>query len=207
MLLLFLEETLEELRQKANAIRQTINEQEFTPEQVAEIKQSYTTWEEKLRDIRSQQQSFATQINSFVIAIDQKAISIDQLITSYHNLLVRLDLFPSTSCIANGVDYRLVLEHVEDASSITTRNIQQYQRQILRNPILTKLEGVLEEYQKALKKAIYEFRQEIVKYEVSDRENWGCWFIGYYFPVYSIINRLTLLSTHFFIELNYIDDM
>ena len=171
MFLLLLEETLEELRQKANAIRQTINEQEFTPEQVAEVKQSYTTWEEKLKDIRAQQQSFSTQINSFVNAIDQKAISIDQLITSYHNLLVRLNLVPSTSCIANGVDYRLVLEHVEDASSITTRNIQQYQRQILENPILAKLEGVLEEYQKALKKAIYEFRQEMVKYEVGDGES------------------------------------
>ena len=46
------------------------------------------------------------------------------------------------------------------------RNVQQYQKQILTNPVLAKLEGVLEEYQKAVQKAILSFREEIVKYDV-----------------------------------------
>ena len=46
---------------------------------------------------------------------------------------------PSTE-IAKGVDYHLTLEHVEDVNSATVRNAQQYERQIVRNDVLVKLE-------------------------------------------------------------------
>ena len=123
-------------------------------------------WKEKITDVMTQKQAVATKIDENVVSIDEQAIGIDQMIARYHDLLLHLSLLPSTSQLANGVDYRITLEHVEDASSATTRNVQQYQKQILTNPVLAKLEGVLEEYQKAVQKAILSFREEIVKYDV-----------------------------------------
>ena len=41
--------------------------------------------------------------------------------------------------IAREFDLRLTLEHVEDASSATVRNVQQYERQIIQNGVLARL--------------------------------------------------------------------
>ena len=140
-----------------------MSQQEFSPEQVEQIRRASRMWKEKITDVMTQKQAVATKIDENVVSI---AIGIDQMIARYHDLLLHLSLLPSTSQLANGVDYRITLEHVEDASSATTRNVQQYQKQILTNPVLAKLEGVLEEYQKAVQKAILSFREEIVKYDV-----------------------------------------
>ena len=143
-----------------------MSQQEFSPEQVEQIRRASRMWKEKISDVMTQKQGVTAKIDENVVSIDERAIAIDQMITRYHDLLLRLSLLPSSSQLANGVDYRITLEHVEDASSATTRNIQQYQKQILTNPVLAKLEGVLEEYQKAVQKAILSFREEIVKYDV-----------------------------------------
>ena len=45
--------------------------------------------------------------------------------------------------IAKGADYQLTLEHGEDVNSATVRNAQQYERQVVRNEVLVKLEVVI----------------------------------------------------------------
>ena len=161
-----LEKTYEKLQQKTDELRQEISKQEFSPEQIQQIQRSYHMWRDKVKEISTQHEAILAQIDECVVSIDQKAILIDQMITTYHNLLLRLSLLPPTTQLANGVDYHITLEHVEDVNSVTTRNAQQYQRQILNNPVLAKLEGVLEEYQKSVSKAILSFREELVKYDV-----------------------------------------
>ena len=99
-------------------------------------------------------------------AIDEKATAIDRMLERYHSSLLQLELLPASAPLAGGVDFRVSLEHVEDASSATTRDVQQYQRQLLGNTVLGRLETVLEEYVRAVGKAVLSFREEMVKFDV-----------------------------------------
>lgn len=136
-------------------------------------------WKEKITDISSQKQIVMARIEELITSIDEQAIQIDQAITQYHELLLYLQLIPSSTQLANGVDYRLVLEQVDDVTSVSTRNVQHYQTQILSNSMLVRLEvrieilcylqSVLDEYSKSVDKAITSFREEIVKFDVWNR--------------------------------------
>ena len=136
-------------------------------------------WKEKITDISSQEQIVMARIEELITSIDEQAIQIDQAITQYHELLLYLQLIPSSTQLANGVDYRLVLEQVDDVTSVSTRNVQHYQTQILSNSMLVRLEvrieilcylqSVLDEYSKSVDKAITSFREEIVKFDVWNR--------------------------------------
>ena len=136
-------------------------------------------WKEKITDITSQKQIVMARIEELITSIDEQAIQIDQAITQYHELLLYLQLIPSSTQLANGVDYRLVLEQVDDVTSVSTRNVQHYQTQILSNSMLVRLEvrieilcylqSVLDEYSKSVDKAITSFREEIVKFDVWNR--------------------------------------
>ena len=55
----------------------------------------------------TQKQGVTAKIDENVVSIDERAIAIDQMITRYHDLLLRLSLLPSSSQLANGVDYRI----------------------------------------------------------------------------------------------------
>lgn len=136
-------------------------------------------WKEKITDVTSQKQIVMARIEELITSIDEQAIQIDQAITQYHELLLYLQLIPSSTQLANGVDYRLVLEQVDDVTSVSTRNVQHYQTQILSNSMLVRLEvrieilcylqSVLDEYSKSVDKAITSFREEIVKFDVWNR--------------------------------------
>lgn len=117
-----------------------INQQEFSPEQIDQIRNAAKMWREKIDDITGQKQSITTRINTMLVDIDKQASHIDQLISQYHSCLTALQLLPPSTEIAKGVDYHLTLEHVEDVNSATVRNAQQYERQIVRNDVLVKLE-------------------------------------------------------------------
>lgn len=101
-------------------------------------------WKEKITDISSQKQIVMARIEELITSIDEQAIQIDQAITQYHELLLYLQLIPSSTQLANGVDYRLVLEQVDDVTSVSTRNVQHYQTQILSNSMLVRLEVRIE---------------------------------------------------------------
>lgn len=160
------EESISVLRAKNDALRAKVSQQEFSPEQVEQIRRAAQMWREKIADIARQKQEVSSRIDGCVASIDSQATNIDRMLESYHALLLQLELLPASSQLAGGVDYRVSLEHVEDASSATTRDVQQYQRQLLGNTMLAKLEGVLEEYSRAVEKAVLSFREEIVKYDV-----------------------------------------
>lgn len=96
-------------------------------------------WKEKITDVTSQKQILSARIEELINLIDEQASSIDKMISHYHELLLGLQLLPSSTPLANGVDYRLILEHVDDVSSVSTRNVQHYQTQILSNSMLTRL--------------------------------------------------------------------
>lgn len=127
------------MREKNDALRVKINNQEFSPEQVEQIRKASAMWKEKITDITSQKQILTARIEELINLIDEQASSIDKMISHYHELLLGLQLLPSSTPLANGVDYRLILEHVDDVSSVSTRNVQHYQTQILSNSMLTRL--------------------------------------------------------------------
>ncbi|KAM7458097.1 hypothetical protein BLSTO_01137 [Blastocystis sp. subtype 1] len=158
-----MEETLKALREKNEGLRVKINQQEFSPEQIDQIRNAAKMWREKIDDITGQKQSITTRINTMLVDIDKQASHIDQLISQYHSCLTALQLLPPSTEIAKGVDYHLTLEHVEDVNSATVRNAQQYERQIVRNDVLVKLEGVLAEYWKSLEKAVMSYNEEVLK--------------------------------------------
>ncbi|OAO17803.1 kinetochore protein NDC8 [Blastocystis sp. ATCC 50177/Nand II] len=158
-----MEETLKALREKNEGLRVKINQQEFSPEQIDQIRNAAKMWREKIDDITGQKQSITARINTMLVDIDKQASHIDQLISQYHSCLTALQLLPPSTEIAKGVDYHLTLEHVEDVNSATVRNAQQYERQIVRNDVLVKLEGVLAEYRKSLEKAVMSYNEEVLK--------------------------------------------
>lgn len=133
------EDNLKGLREKNDALRVKINNQEFSPEQVEQIRKASAMWKEKITDVTSQKQILSARIEELINLIDEQASSIDKMISHYHELLLGLQLLPSSTPLANGVDYRLILEHVDDVSSVSTRNVQHYQTQILSNSMLTRL--------------------------------------------------------------------
>ena len=135
---------MKSLREKNDALREKINQQEFSPEQVEQIRKASAMWKEKITDITSQKQIVMARIEELITSIDEQAIQIDQAITQYHELLLYLQLIPSSTQLANGVDYRLVLEQVDDVTSVSTRNVQHYQTQILSNSMLVRLEVRIE---------------------------------------------------------------
>lgn len=137
------EKSLADIRAKNDALRLKVSQQELSQEQVEQIKKDSLTWREKIADVETQKQGTQKQIEELMKEIDEKATNIDRLIVTYHEILLSLQLIPSTSPLANGVDYKLVLEHVEDTTSATIRNAQQYQKQIVCSQMLSKLEVVL----------------------------------------------------------------
>ena len=173
--LLSLEKTLEDLRKKNDGLREKINQQEFSPEQVEQFRKAYSMWKNKINEITSQKQIASVHIDELVSTIDEHIASIDSMIDKYHELLLALQLLPSSTPFANGVDYRLVLDRVDEIAAVSSRNVQHYQTQITSNTMLTRLkvvavdvnkrQSVLEEYYKSVEKAINSFREEIVKYD------------------------------------------
>ena len=143
-----------------------MSQQEFSPEQVEEIRRAAETWREKIADATKQKQEVSSRLDASVAAIDEKATALDRMLERYHSSLLQLELLPASAPLAGGVDFRVSLEHVEDASSATTRDVQQYQRQLLGNTVLGRLETVLEEYVRAVGKAVLSFREEMVKFDV-----------------------------------------
>ena len=139
------EKSLADIRTKNDALRLKVSQQELSQEQVEQIKKDSLTWREKIADVETQKQGTQKQIEELMKEIDEKATNIDRLIVTYHEILLSLQLIPSTSPLANGVDYKLVLEHVEDTTSATIRNAQQYQKQIVCSQMLSKLEVVLKQ--------------------------------------------------------------
>ena len=132
---------MKELREKSDALRVKINQQEFSPEQVDQIKKASTMWKGKIAEITSQKVIVTTRIEEHVSMIDEQANLIDSLITQYHELLLSLQLLPSSTPLANGVDYRLVIDHVEDqVTNVSSRNVQHYQNQIVANTMLVRLQ-------------------------------------------------------------------
>ena len=134
-----IEETLRGLREKNDGLRKKINQQEFSPEEIDQIRNAAKMWRGKIEDISGQKQAVADRISALVAEVDKEASKIYELIARYHSDLTTLRLLPPTSELAKGVDYRLTLEHVEDASSATVRNVQQYERQIIQNGVLARL--------------------------------------------------------------------
>ena len=131
------------LREKNDGLREKINQQKFSPEQIDQIRNAAKMWRGKIEGITNQKQSITTRINEMLVDIDKQASHIDQLISQYHSCLTSLQLLPPSTEIAKGVDYHLTLEHVEDVNSATVRNAQQYERQVVRNEVLVKLEVVI----------------------------------------------------------------
>ena len=122
-------------------MRVKINQQEFSPEQVDQIKKASTMWKGKISEITSQKVIVTTRIEEHVSMIDEQANLIDSLISQYHELLLGLQLLPSSTPLANGVDYRLVIDHVEDqVTNVSSRNVQHYQNQIVANTMLVRLQ-------------------------------------------------------------------
>ena len=160
------EESISSLRAKNEALRLKVSQQEFSPEQVEEIRRAAETWREKIADATKQKQEVSSRLAATLAAIDAKATAIDRMLERYHASLLQLELLPASAPLAGGVDFRVSLEHVEDASSVTTRDVQQYQRQLLGNTVLGRLETVLEEYVRAVGKAVLSFREEMVKFDV-----------------------------------------
>ena len=160
-----MQESISCLRAKNEALRLKVSQQEFSPEQVEEIRRAAETWREKIADATKQKQEVSSRLDASVAAIDEKATAIDRMLERYHSSLLQLELLPASAPLAGGVDFRVSLEHVEDASSATTRDVQQYQRQLLGNTVLGRLETVLEEYVRAVGKAVLSFREEMVKFD------------------------------------------
>lgn len=140
-----LEKTLEDLRRKNDGLREKINQQEFSPEQVEQFRKAYTMWKSKINEITSQKQIASVHIDELVSTIDEHISSIDSMIEKYHELLLSLQLLPSSTPFANGVDYRLVLDRVDEIAAVSTRNVQHYQTQITSNTMLTRLKVAMED--------------------------------------------------------------
>ena len=81
---------MKNLREKNDALREKINQQEFSPEQVEQIRKASAMWKEKITDITSQKQIVMARIEELITSIDEQAIQIDQAITQYHELLLYL---------------------------------------------------------------------------------------------------------------------
>lgn len=137
------EKKLKELRAKNDGLREKINQQEFSPDQIEGFRKDYATWKGRMNDITSQRQIVTVTIDELVSTIDTHISSIDSMIGQYHELLLALQLLPSTTQLANGVDYRLVLDRVAEVSTVSIRNVQHYQTQITSNTMLTRLQVIL----------------------------------------------------------------
>jgi len=62
-----------------------VSQQEFSPEQVEEIRRAAETWREKIADATKQKQEVSSRLDASVTAIDEKATAIDRMLERYHS--------------------------------------------------------------------------------------------------------------------------
>ena len=81
-------------------MRKKINQQEFSPEEIDQIRNAAKMWRGKIEDISGQKQAVADRISALVAEVDKEASKIDELIARYHSDLTTLRLLPPTSELA-----------------------------------------------------------------------------------------------------------
>lgn len=121
-------------------MREQLSRQELSQEQVEQIKKDSAAWRAKIDAAETQKHNYQTQLEIVLREIDATATQIETQLNHYHELLLSLQLFPATAPLANGTDFRIRLEHVEDCGSASSRDAVQYQKQISCNSVLERLD-------------------------------------------------------------------
>lgn len=121
-------------------MREQLSRQELSQEQVEQIKKDSAAWKAKIDAAETQKHNYQTQLEIVLREIDSAATQIETQLNHYHELLLSLQLFPATAPLANGTDFRIRLEHVEDCGSASSRDAAQYQKQISCNSVLERLD-------------------------------------------------------------------
>ena len=119
------ERSLGEIREKTAGVREQLSRQELSQEQVEQIKKDSAAWGTKIAAAETQKHNYQSQVEIVLRAIDETATQIETQLNQYHELLLALQLFPATAPLANGTDFRIRLEHVEDCGSASSRDAVQ----------------------------------------------------------------------------------
>ena len=135
-----IERSLAEIRGKTASLRAQLSRQELSQEQMEQIKKDSSAWRSKIDAAETQKRDLQGQIDALLSQIDATASQIDSFLAEYHALLLALQLAPASTPLAGGFDFRLLLEHVEDCGSVSSRDATQYERQLLRSTALERLD-------------------------------------------------------------------